>query len=246
MTSFLQKKAMYYAQQQNAIPTDGLVCYMPLSEDIEDKTGNKVVRNVTTSPTSTSTGNENLRFGYVDGIPCMTKIGGRNDYTLSRGSLDLPTNSDDVTISLWVRVSSDLSSIVRVLRYSSYSASGGDYFGLRVASTGGFALDVYSGTAPVILSGTSVIREKWYNVCIMDRNGKRYGYVDGEQKLVSTIKKKLTSDVNTNYNYGSLWVMVQSVSTELVNLASVRIYDRILTQAEITALAHEFNPTTKA
>lgn len=193
-----------------------LVFYAPLSAQADS---------AETGQTFTASGT--VTYQTVDGVPCAYFDGSSYLETTSSG---LPVGGSPRTVSVWIKPTRMSSAWQGCFGYGQSSSYMRLYVCLNYSS---LAINMYGAD---INPGIEV-SESWQHVLITtDANTYRI-YVngtlrdDGEQTMnieggVCTIGR-----LNDGSNYGGY-------------LASCRIYDRVLSDSEITALANEFTPTT--
>lgn len=212
------------------VPTNGLVGYWPFNGNANDASGNNNNGTVTGATLTTDRfGNANKAYSFD----------GTNDYitVLDNNSLDL---TNQLTLSAWFYTESNNPE-------QAILGKGRDL------NHTGYAL-FHKVSTPAINTGMSLVNNSVYNEIFMPQTNVALGtwhqlvgtydgnigklYFDGI--LVTTVNKSMTLNYNTNT---SLFIghEVELGHTRFFNgkLDDIRIYNRALTQQEITALYTE-------
>ena len=218
----------YFGQPQTPID-ESLVFYAPL-----DRHRDTAVTGQTLSVYGTES------YSVLDGIPCLVHARDANFWIASATTL---TTQEAWTLSAWI---------------CQINISGETWlFGPNDAGSWGHGMHLYinktqvglahgGGNTNVFTANSYPTRWKWFNLVarINVADGPVELYVDGVQiasnaTAGTTYQKKYTQvRFCTDYSGNSRGV------NGTYAMAACRIYNRALSQDEITALAHEFTPTT--
>ncbi len=208
-------------------PTDGLIGYWPFSGNANDVTGNG---NNGTIFGATLTSN---RFGIAnsaysfDGVTNMIKIAGLNT------SLHLDAFNNSFSVIVWVKSANQVSS-ARIIEDQDNNL--GYPFSIQAASNV-VHLVAYDGTNNPDIQIPNVFDNNWHMISLIvnQSTDSIYGYFDNllTGKQLNTITTGITSDTicignrrNQNRGFNGL-------------IDDIRIYDRVLTNNEITSLYNE-------
>lgn len=222
---------------------DGLIAYYPFNGNTYDSTSNQYNATPFNNPTLTTGrwGQENSAYSFD----------GENDYMFVSHTQDLDFNNQSVyTISMWVNIpelQADESGIVNnILAKWSTSTSDGYPFGLRIYNQtdpdnhGKIWVGQYGNSScnvwPQILSERTINDNKWHLILFQrDDSGNLRLYIDGSLEgeidastscTISNTTELVIGKRNVNYNNRHLTGI----------LDDIRIYNRVLTDAEINAL----------
>lgn len=206
------------ASAKGVLPTDGLVFYAPLStaSDIAE-----------TGQPLTTTGT--LTYNTVDGVPCAYFDGSSYIQTSDVG---FPDGTSDRTLCVWFKPDNLQSGWQHAFGY------GGDGYGFKfyagINSSGYVSLTQYGGELTSIQA-----TQNWQHVVILYTNNTYYIYVHG------VLQKTGYLDTNTVLQDCRVGCSQNAASNEYFTgyIAGTRIYNRALSQEEITTLANEFTPT---
>ncbi|WP_414837454.1 LamG-like jellyroll fold domain-containing protein [Candidatus Nanosalina sp. VS9-1] len=197
--------------------TDGLVAYYPFDGTVEDKALD-------------NNGTDNTSAGYVSG-----KIGDAKDFDgssyvsfSSRGFLQGlgASASDDYSYVLWVKTTS--TGYIISDRQSGTAGTRRAEIGFNSDGT----VDYNWGT----MDGSVTVNDgNWHQIALVARGTELTGYVDASQDATGT-RENDTSNSNTKY-IGARVKDDGSLSDRLNGqIDDVRIYDRVLSTAEVEAL----------
>ena len=198
------------------MPIDGLVFYAPLN-------GN----NVTAATGQILTTSGTVSYDIVNNVPCAYF----NNSNINSAVSGLPTGGSARTISLWLKASN-----VRKSYMLSYGSEAGSRYCTLVISDSGYLLGFVAwGNDHQI--NTNYDLTKWTHYLATYENGVLKLYVNGNQE------KQIQISLNTGSS--NVYLGSRISNTEYFNgyIAAARIYDRVLTQDEITLLSREFSPT---
>lgn len=200
----------------DGLPVIGLVFYAPLATDsVKAETGQNMA-------------SSNMSYSAVNGIPC----GVFNGYGYLSGSDSLISGNQPFTISLWVKSNTTSAIHWGFTMGNMNSQLAGIGMGIRYDDEYAFIV-AYSDDEN---TGIAASTTEWKHLLhYYDGNGTGYTYVNGV--LARTFQCG-------NLNIGSGW-SIGMLNFEYWDgyLAGIRVYNRELTAAEITALANEFTPT---
>ena len=203
------------------IPQDGLVFYAPLSAAADTaETGQALAVN------------GNVTYSTVDGIPCASFSG---SYLSGNGGGSLPQTDSDRTFSCWAKASSNDTAPYGLFAYGNAAENQCIQWlisGKKIQASGGYnsSNEGYSNEIADI--------SKWHHYTVKHSNGVSYFYVDGVASGSFAYTRNTSSD---SFSIGI--ALDHSTGSASKNIAAVRLYDRALTDKEISDLANEFNPT---
>lgn len=200
----------------NGIPVDGLVFYAPLSEaKTTAETGQTL--NVSGNPV----------YEEINGVPCAYFDGSSG---LSCYDTRLPEGSNPVSISIWANQKQIQSGYRQLITYGEWSANSAVAL-CYIDGAIGYGFHTYDCT-PFDNSDVG----KWHHFLLTSNGEQNRFYIDGNfagewihQR--NTVPEQITigrRDSTDTYFHGFL--------------AGCRIYNRVLTDAEIKKLAGEFEP----
>lgn len=194
-------------------------------------------------------------FGVVDGKNCYTNRetqGSTTRYNTTYCLMDgtgLPTGDSDRTISLWYHWdgnTNNTSSYYPVVIFG-YGARASRYFcGIEIQKSGESAALIFSsynyntrtqyGKAPL---------NEWVHVCCVHKNGRDLIYINGVAQLVGVNSDGTTTEVDNKRDTRTGWLKLAGVVNEGYSyrysgsLRNVQVFNKALTDAEITALYNE-------
>lgn len=220
-----------YSKSAEAMPTEGLVFYLPCDSDsyTTAQTGQTLSKSGTVTATT------------VNGIPCLEiKSGSYLNGTLNGFSGDV-----SMALSFWFkRLDSNSSAYITAGR-GNYSLSGGDEIWASVESD---HIETSCGS-----SGSDARRAGIYNATI--GTGWHHGYFgyDATSKKFKTVLDGDTENAGysaeRSYNFSSgLTLCINSLARATsaikgnANYSQIRIFNRALSDAEIKTLAGEYKP----
>lgn len=240
MTLATDLMAMYYAQNSKPKP----IIYYPLNE---------VLTTLPTGQNVTITGS-NYEPATYQGIQCMkfTQPGNTATWFDVETTLKLYREAWKGTASFWM-AKQGFASDSREGFFFKVSGSAfnsyGSWFGVRKTSGGPFACVTYAATQSNAVGLIGRTDENFHNVVLLCECA--YGwektswscsaYVDG----VYAGQTSLASVQNSGMGHISIGTRTTNAATTgTAYYAGLRIYNKHLTQDEITELASEFTPTT--
>ena len=211
----------------DGIPTRGLVFYAPLSSE------------QSTAETGQYLYNYSRNYTTYKGVPCA-QFSGEPMY--SNTSAGLPTGNNPWTICIWVcpTAIADTWNTSLSCMLGSWEAQGTKGVGLSCAGSGDNlgtkigAVDTWTERiCPIVL-------DTWYFLTATYDGSTIVGYCGGASQSVSVTTNigpdQLVIGNNLDSSNGSMPFYGY--------ISSPRVYNRVLSQAEIAALAVEFTPTT--
>lgn len=202
-------------------PQDGIVLDMPLKENMVALTGQSV---------SQSGG---VSFGTVDGINCMTLSG--SGYLLADAS-KLPSGNAPWSLSLWMRNIGSFGSNgdAHAVAYGNGSPSQAVFVGLHNDGT------IYTSIhSTVDLNSNENTIDSWHHTVVTFSGSTLQLWVDGVK--CGEGEASATNIVPNTFKIGG---HMSAGGFEFNgSIASVRMYDRVLTQEEIQLLASKLTPT---
>lgn len=214
------------------IPTDGLILYMALKENI---TSPEIVDSDVF--TTSYEGNYNsANYQVVDNVPCLY-LDSNSNITLTRGNKEIR----QATFAYCGKFEDSSQCIITNSYDTSACVSGGAEFWLAFGATGAyFTSGNHTGN---IITANMSISADWHHIAVtwdMDTN-YMYLYLDGELIGECTDQSWLAPNINRSGFVLSVNNLYRATSIIYGNghYSSVRMYDRVLTANEIKALARE-------
>lgn len=234
----LIRVGLYY----DGIPTDGLVFYASLNGETPDTAETGQVLSQVSADAS-----QPVQYTTVDGVSCASfgsvNYGDDCGYGgLSFDASDLPRGSSVRTISFWVKFA-PVQSAVYFFFYGSYASN---MVGFLSSPNYGTINFVYNYDDNYV-NGFS-FSDRFHHVAVVVRGSTNNDidyYFDGVKQNENLTQGGAGNSIDTS---GGTCYLGCGRSGSLGRfdgwVSSVRIYDRILSQEEITVLASEFTPTT--
>lgn len=184
---------------------------------------------------SSSGNNATLQAGsytFLRGI-----IGGSENFTgtqyLSASGSSLPVGTSDRSVSFWIKTPSTFRIFDMIFSYGAGTSN--NMFGAFWASSGSTSALIMWGDNNDVSSNTIFQPNTWYNIVItLHSNGTiRNLYVNGILDISST-----TTALNTSSSSLYFGTREDNIGTDLLesSLDDFRVYNRVLTQPEITNL----------
>ena len=214
------------AQLFQGIPLQGLVFYHPLSRSLQIlPTGQQI----------TTVGSPS--FIQDSGINCCQFNGG--SYIKLSDLSTLPTGSTARTMSFWMKVAQFAGQ--DDYGYVGYGSAQAATWFVVISRSTGLVLSLYQ--TDILVSSEYTPLNTWLNVVITCTSSNVKVYINGTLRAQSAI-----SSLNTN-PYGLLTLGATAYSSSDIQkllvgkLSAVRIYNRTLTQTQITSLSQQFTPT---
>lgn len=170
-------------------------------------------------------------FGTVDGIPCATfNRNGR----ISSTDAGLPTGNSARTVAFWVKLAAN-SSAMQAVSYGTPSQNKRYSIGYS-----GNILHVYGNSNTAAFNEMVFDNDKWYHVALTLDGTEEKLFCDGTLKQTNT-----HNNLQTTLAMLCIGSHAESNMADLFmgSIADVRIYNYVLTDAEIAELAKEFLPT---
>ena len=223
--------ALVYAELFTAvIPTDGLVFYAPLAED-----------KATAETGQSLTKSGDITYSMYGNMPCVEMAKEAAVYTTD--TADIPSGSKSRTWSFYIKFNSlDSAAYFMGLSNSSYSTGSWYYFFIDNSQ---LRLTGYGDDGSF---NTTITTNEWYHLCITYSGKVCSAYVNGSFTSRFATNRDLPSSStyfmmgNTPYHF----FKNRAYEGAECCLSSVRVYNRVLDNAEIAALANEFTPTQEA
>lgn len=209
-------------------PVKGLVFYASLN----GKTPN-------TAETGQVLTLSNVNFSTIEDIPCFLFSGTNSSYISCSDNTGLPLSNQPSTLSCWFRLKDTNNTNQIFFAYG--SADENKMRGLACAGgSDRYACSVIWGANGDNKSSFQFEKDVWYHVCCTFDADYQKLYLNS-----SLIKELNYSGMNTSFekiSMGGYFYVNGSTLQEYANcyIASARIYDRALTEDEITQLANEF------
>ena len=201
------------------MPTDGLVFYASLRDNSAT---------AATGQSLTTTGT--ITYQTYKGIPCASLDGSS---WIEFSDNEFPNGTNAGTISLWFNITSFSKPEQCLINYGLRQQGAS-----RSIFTNGYI--TFAGYAANIATSSSIVStNKWYNVVCVKNGSNEYIYLNG------TLVAEGTSSKNTVLGNGCIGHDYSDGNNSNVigYIAAARIYNRVLTQDEITLLSREFeNP----
>ena len=216
-----------YSKSSEAMPMEGLVFYAPLEEETS-----------TTATGQTLSKSGTVTYQKIEGLPCA-----RFDTIYSYLSATVPNMAGVLTgtISLWIYISGDAGK--NTSTYPTFFT-----FGDKSKPYGGFILGTWAtregeikyetnSTGNEWPSASNPLRKgRWINfVATITESGTLQSYVNGEEGGVGETGAITINEPSVYINYADL-----SYGVDGIYIADVRMYNRILSDAEIKLLAGEY------
>lgn len=202
------------------IPTDGLIFYAPL-----DKAASTAVTGQTIETVGT------VSYSSVQGIPSMTPQG--ESYLLTSDD-GFPDAGNPRSVSFWVYLKEAIQESAIIFAYGTASKSSRYSIGFDAGN-----ILVAHGLSNNAVFDYSFATGQWYHAVVVFSNNQSKLYVNGNAasewiEHPDTINTVLCDccigAVSDEYAY---WA-------DECNIASVKLYNRVLSPAEIRALSREF------
>lgn len=216
--------ALVRAFLYDGIPSDGLVFYAPLS----------------TSANAAETGQSliyagNYSFSTYQGIQAMNLQGGCVSVsTVAQSGLD-----NGFALSMWI-CNADWTDTSIVAGMGSWDDSSQQQW---------WGLQSYNGASSFcyrpginVGSRTNLEADTWYHVVYQISNGFAKAWVNGAEDLNAALEFSAVECSGKPLYLGSLYGNPSSYPLNGY-IAALRLYNRVLSSAEITALSREFTPT---
>ena len=209
------------------IPNDGLVFYASLKGNTQDvaETGQAF------------TANKAITHTVVQGIPCIYV----DDFTGYFEATNLPASNSSRTVSCWVKRNEQFQGSEAT--FFAYGKADSTYQSIDFCFVDNYlGVDCYHGQ---LHDNTYIDQTEWHNVVFTyTKETNTVGlYVDGKRTYNSTWERVPNTSVPCNVYIGvgssGDWPFGQGY------LSACRIYDRVLSQDEITMLSQEFTPTNE-
>lgn len=218
---YMSNTRRLYKKPASSIPTDGLVAYYPFNGNANDESGNGHNGTVTGATLTTDRkGNANSAYHF-----------NTNQYINTGANIPTAINSTaKLTISAWVKTSSssDFHSII-------VSRNGtGNIIGLSIPNQFYAQLANNSGNWYYTVSPSSYNNGSWHHI-VMTYNGSVLSlYIDGNLIASNTFNINLIVSQSFYIGYDTAFgrYMVGDID-------DIRIYNRALTQSEVTLLYNE-------
>lgn len=230
-----------YSRDSGAIPEDGLVFYASLNGD----TPNVAETGQVLTEVSADSNHSQLHYGVEDGIPCAifadAYVYDSCYVGLTFDASALPAGAEPRTISLWVKIYNN--NTTGFFAYGSYTS--GQTFMLQYHAnykTINFSChgdDVYS------VNSFDFSDRLHHLAVVLDGNTNHdiTMYFDGvRQDMTVSTDRSINTASNTTAKIGC--GTPNGYGRFDGWLSSIRVYDRVLGEEEITALSKEFTPTT--
>lgn len=216
-----------YSKSAEAMPTEGLVFYAPLEEEAS-----------TTATGQTLSKSGTVTYQKVEGLPCA-----RFDTRYSYLSATVPNMAGVLTgtISLWIYISGDAGK--NATDYPRFFT-----FGDKSKPNNGFICGTWAKPGGVInyqsnnssngwpSANNPLTKERWINfVATITESGFLQSYVNGSEGSFCETGAITINDPSVYINY-----INGDYGIDGIYIADVRMYNRILSDAEIKLLAGEY------
>ena len=229
-----------YSKNPDLIPEEGLVFYASLNGD----TPNVAETGQVLTEVSQDSNRSQIHYGVEDGIPCAifadAYVYDSCYVGLTFDASTLPQGAEPRTLSMWVKIYNN--SPHAFFAYGEYSS--GKTFQLQYSTkykTINFSChgdDVYS-------ANSFDFSDRLHHVAVVldgNTNHDITMYFDGVQQELTVVGDR---SVNTSGNICNIGCGGTPSYIRFDGwLSSIRVYDRVLGEEEIAALANEFTPTT--
>lgn len=209
------------ADLYTGIPIEGLQLYIPFDFGIYTKTGQ------TLTQTGTPDG-----YSTFKGVPSTSFSGNCQFYVVPWENW--LTNKDSFTIFIWATYSQPSTKTSRAL-----DALYGTSTELSVFCWGNSSANVFFGS--VSTESNTYTADTWWWGCIT--HDKSTSAVQIKTSNTADVSGTVTLTAQDNKLYIAGSGNQASITRHYGRLAALRIYNRVLSQSQITALANEFTPT---
>ena len=210
----------------NYVPTNGLVGWWPFNGNANDESGNEnhgTVNGATLTADRNGTANSAYSFDGTNSINFK-------EYTL------LQQINSDITISCWANPNESLN---QTLIWFGDSQSAHDPYAIQVSADNKyfFRKDVSNGlTTEVVSSSNYAVKKVTHIVAVYNSTTKKMSiYIDG------VLDSEIIMDLTINYSLQSMYLTFGAIENGNFGLYTgilddISIYNRALTQEEITVL----------
>lgn len=222
--------ASYTVTLTKTYSTDGLVAYYPFNGNARDESGKQNHGTVNGASLAKDRAGNNTAYSF-DGTG--------NNITFDK----VPTTAiDNFSISLWASVGSLNQKATFISNGYDDGTKNDGYsigMGLNYANSGKYLTAILNGYDKFISieTGYTFINTDWVHVVMIQNNGVNKFYVNN--KLVSTITVTLSQKYPTKFSIGSGTTGGPTPRFFKGSLDDIRIYNRVLTPAEISVLSKE-------
>ena len=212
------------------IPSNGLVAYYPFNGNANDKSGNGN-HGVVEGATLVSD-----RFGTINNA---YEFDGVND-KIEFGDVGILDGANSVTISLWIKYSTHSGSYDPFINKGPIAHPEAS-FAMQYSSSNIIGVQFGSGGTTISTNHTSNTADDgiWHNVLFLLKNKEAKIYVNGVlQNSVGNIDSRCTAIQDNSY---PMVIGYNPTDNHLFKgqIDDIRIYDRSLTEDEISVLFHE-------
>jgi hypothetical protein len=199
------------------IPTEGQVFYAPLAQ-----------ASTTAETGQALTTSGNVTYSTVDGIPCAYFQG--SSCGINFPDAGFPAGSSARSVSLWCKNAGNTSQGM-LFGYGTQTTS--QMVNIALRSDGSVTNSIYADDSNMVIVYPDT--DKWFNIVLTYDGNTETMYLNGVAG--STTSKTFNTRLSNGWigHYGSQDYCPKAY------LASVRVYDRVLTDDEIQQLAGEFN-----
>ncbi len=214
----------------------GLVSYWPFNGNAKDATpyaNNGILENAPTLTTDRK-GQANSAYNF----------NGSTQYITTTNLLSEPTV---YTLSLWFKTTSGYASGGRLFGFSgSQTGSSSNYDShIYMTNSGQIYFGTYNTSVETVNSTASYNDGNWHDVTATLSSAGQFLYIDGQ--LVASNASNTTDQGFSGYwriGYDNLtsWPSIPTSFFFNGNIDDVRVYSRVLSSAEVTALYNEYNP----
>lgn len=205
-----------------SIPDSNLYIYMPLQEDISEPTANTTVYD---------SGRTSLTFNTVDGLKCAV-FGGSSSLRLN-GISSTFSNIENVTFSFWAKVNSETANSYVLAFYSRND--------IQITASDKCNWVNYDGSSYTSFTCDVSNTTSWNHYAFVKDGSVWKIYLNGVMIASKTDAKSYFS-----IERDGLYIGTNAYNTSLYWkgwLTKLRIYTKVLTDAEILACAKELTPT---
>lgn len=202
------------------IPKRGLVFYAPLDKEASSAVTGQNIETVGT-----------VSYSSVQGIPSMTP---QSESYLLTSDNGFPASGNPRSVSFWVYLKEAIQRINSIFAYGAVDKNSR----YSIAFSKGNILNVY-GSGNTATFGYSFATSQWYHIVVMFSNNQSKLYVDGDEASEWINHPDTINTVLCDCCIGAIsddhvfWA-------DECNIASVKLYDRVLSEDEIKALSEEF------
>lgn len=214
---------------KTGIPEEGLVFYAPLDAvHATAETGQDLEYNT-----------NYLSFQTYKNVPCVYFQDNQYNGIYCNNTTGLPAGTSARTLSIWVNLPTGWQADKTFISYGTAQTNKRYNVGIDKASTGTLSVGVW-GYGNTTTYAYPFVAGAWTHVVVTYYDGSEQVFVNGES---------IGSKTHSNLDTDPVQIVIgndagaMSDAIKYAYLAAARIYNRVLSASEISALAAEFTPT---